>query len=67
MVAPVGPDSGETPIPTYLGSQAQEESLHPTSQAEEADQATKQKKVVSREPDQTICRQPNAPYRVGIG
>jgi hypothetical protein len=50
------------PIPTYLGSQTQEESLYPASQTKEADQAIKQKKVVSCEPGQTIYRQPNAPY-----
>jgi hypothetical protein len=48
-------------IPRYLRSQAQEESLYPTSQAEETDQATKQKKATSREPGQIICRQPNVP------
>jgi hypothetical protein len=61
MVAPAESGSGERPIPTYLVSQAQEKSLHPASQAEEANRTTKQKKVVSRESGQTICRQPNAP------
>jgi hypothetical protein len=39
------------PIPTYLESQAQGESLYLASQAEEIDQATKQKKTTSHEPD----------------
>jgi hypothetical protein len=55
------------PIPMYLGSQAQEESLHPASQAKEADQATKQKKAASREPGQTIWRQPNTPLEIKKG
>jgi hypothetical protein len=54
-------------IPTYLGSQTQEESLHPASQAEEADQTTKQNKAASDEPSQTIYNQPNAPIVAPVG
>jgi hypothetical protein len=61
MVAPAEPGSGETPISCVSRQPGPEESLHPVSQAEEADQATKHEKAASRELGQAICRQPNTP------
>jgi hypothetical protein len=61
MVAPAEPGSGETTNSYVSREPGPRGILHPASQAEEADQATKQKKAVSREPGQTICRQSNAP------